>query len=131
MRKKQTGASMFVVVFILVTCVFFVILGFKSVPIVNEYLGIKKVVSQIQKEGANLSISEMKESFTTKAKFEYITVVKADDLVITKDGSNVTISVIYDAPVRLFGSNDATHLDLMFHFDINEGQKLSKDSSTE
>lgn len=131
MRKKQAGASMFVIVFILVTCVFLAIIGFKSVPVLTEYFGIKKMITQLATEGGNMSIAEIKESFTKKALVEYTGAIKEDDLIIVKDGSNVSISAIYDKPVRLLGDDGANHFDLMFHFEIHEGQKPSKSRISE
>lgn len=131
MRKKQAGTSMFIIVFMLVTCIFFVVLGFKSVPVVTEYFGIKKMITQLAAEGGNMSIAEIKESFTKKALVEYTGAISEDDLIIVKDGSNVSISAVYDKPVRLLGDDGANHFDLMFHFEIHEGRKPSKDSVSE
>lgn len=131
MRKKQTGTSMFAVSFILVVCIFFVVLGFKCVPVLTEYFGIKKMITQLVADGGNMSIAEIKESFGKKALIEYTGAIKEDDLVIVKDGNNVNISAVYDKPVRLFGDDGSNHFDLMFHFEIHEGRKPSKDSVSE
>lgn len=131
MRKSQNGASIFVVVFLIVICVFFVLLGAKSLPVVTEYFGIKKMISQLVQEGGNLSVSEIKDLFTKKATIQYTGAVVADDLDVQKDGNNVSINVSYDKPVRLFGDDSGNHFDLVFHFVINEGKKQSKDKSIE
>ncbi len=132
MRREQTGTSMIIVVFMIVVCVFLVVLGFKSLPVVTEYFAIKRMISQIVLEGGNLSLAEIKESFTRKATIEYTGAIKEDDLVIVKEGTSVSISAVYDKPVRLFGDDGGNHFDLVFHFEIHEGKKpSSKDTSIE
>lgn len=132
MRREQIGASMLVVAFILVVCIFFILLGAKSVPVVTEYFGIKKMISQLVQEGGNLSIAEIKDSFTKKSTIQYTEAVTADDLDIQKEGNQVLINVAYDKHVRLFGDDGSNHFDLLFHFEIHEGKKpSSKDKSIE
>lgn len=132
MRRAQTGVSMLVVAFILVVCIFLILLGAKSVPVVTEYFGIKKMISQLVQEGGNLSVSEIRDSFTKKSTIQYADAVTADDLDIQKEGNQVAINVAYDKHVRLFGDDGGNHFDLLFHFEIHEGQNSSlKDKSAE
>lgn len=132
MRKGQIGTSMLVVAFILVVCIFFILVGAKSVPVVTEYFGIKKMISQLVQEGGNLSIAEIKDSFTKKSTIQYTGAVSADDLEILKEGNQVVINVAYDKTVRLFGDDGSNHFDLLFHFEIHEGQTAAtKDTPKE
>ena len=123
MRHKQMGTSGIVIMLMVVIAVFFVILGFKTVPVITEYLGVKKMIQQLATENPNSSVREIKEAFIRKLTIEYVTAIKPDDLVINKDNGTLTIGVTYDKPVRLFGEDNGNHADLTFHFVIEEGKK--------
>lgn len=123
MRHKQMGTSGLVIMIVVAVAIFFVILGFKTVPVVTEYLGVKKMIRQLAAEHPNSSAREIKEAFTRKLTIEYVSAVSQEDLVITKENGSVSIGVIYDKPVRLFGADDGNHADLTFHFVILEGKK--------
>lgn len=123
MHHKQSGTSGLVIMIIVVICVFFVLLGFKTVPVVTEYLGIKKMIQQLASEHPNSSSREIKDAFARKLTIEYVSSVTPDNLIINKENGATSIGVIYDKPVRLFGEDQGNHADLSFHFEIFEGKK--------
>lgn len=123
MYRHQQGLSGVVVIIMLAISIFFVILGFKVVPVFTEYLGVKKMIQQLVTEQANSSPREIKDAFSRKLAIEYVGAITADDLVILRENGALSISAKYDKPVRLFGEDVGTRADLVFHFEIQEGKR--------
>jgi hypothetical protein len=102
MRKKQLGLSLSG---LMVGAVIFIVGGLlviKVLPSYMEFFAIKKVINSIASEkGGNLTVAEVRRSFDTRATVDDISTVKGADLEVTKEGSEVVISVAYRKEIPL------------------------------
>lgn len=131
MYRRQQGASGIAILLMIAIGVFFVILGFKVVPVFTEYLGVKKMIQQLVTEHPNSTPREIKDAFSRKLAIEYVGAIKPDDLIITRENGALAIAARYDKHVRLFGDDGGTYADLLFHFEIQEGKRALAGAKTE
>lgn len=105
MKNKQSGLSLISVLIVGAFLAFFLLLGFRTVPAVNEYMSIQRILPLVAEEGDNgASMSQMRMSFNRRAQIDDIMSVKGEDLIITKDGGRVLIEVAYERTVPVAGN---------------------------
>ena len=100
MRNGQYGISLtglLLGAFVLVVLALF---GMKLVPALLEYQTAKKVINSIATEG-NPSVADVRKSFYNRSVIDDITVIRAEDLDITKEGGELVISFAYRKEVPL------------------------------
>ena len=104
--KKQTGATMFGMMFVAAALVFTALIAMKVFPAYQEYFSVKTVISAMKQEPLNeMSKKAIQDSFNKRASIGYVSVVKGEDLTIEKDGSGQTVvSVEYQVVKPLFGN---------------------------
>jgi Domain of unknown function (DUF4845) len=102
MRKKQLGVSLGGLMAVSVVLIAIALVGIKLVPSYIEFFSIKKVVNAVatEKKGG-ASVAELRKSFDLRATVDAIDSVKGSDLEITKDGTDVVISVNYRKEIPL------------------------------
>jgi hypothetical protein len=105
LRERQRGVSLgglLVVVFIVV------ILGITSLKVIPGYIEYGKAKAAIDAIAAdrtkNSSVLEVRRAFDARATIDDITIPKATDLEITKEGGNVVISFAYRKEFPLFAN---------------------------
>ena len=111
-KRFQRGVSPVTVLVVgaLLACV--LLLGMRSVPVINEYMAVKRAVNRLAEEGeGGSSIAELRDSFDRRAQIDDITRIKAQDLNIRKVGNKTLIDVEYDAKVPVVGN-----VKLLFEF---------------
>src|SRR5690606_36322902 len=97
MKNKQSGLSLISVLIVGAFAAFFLLLGFRTVPAVNEYMSIKRILPLVAEEGDNgASMSQIRGSFNRRAQIDNIESVRGEDLIITKQGGCVLIEIEYD-----------------------------------
>ena len=105
MRKKQLGVSLGGLMFGAVIFIGLVLLGLKLAPSYIEFFSIKKAVNAIASEKAGgATVAEIRKSFDAHATIDAIESVKAADLEITKEGSQLVIAARYRKEIPLFGN---------------------------
>lgn len=105
MKNSQRGLSLVSTLIVGAFLAFFLLLGFRTVPAINEYMAIKRILPQVADEGNNgATISQMRSSFTRRAQIDDIVSVNGEDLVITKEGGRVVIRVAYERTVPVAGN---------------------------
>jgi len=111
LRERQRGVSLgglLVVMFIVV------VLGIMSLKVIPGYIEYGKAKAAIEAIAAdkskNSSVLEVRRAFDARATIDDITIPKASDLEITKDGGNVVISFSYRKEFPLF-SNVGLYVD--------------------
>ena len=107
--KKQQGMTFIGILFVGIILVFSAILVMKLIPPYIEYWSVKKVMDAIAKDPSlnNMSIREVRASFDKRASIDNITIIKGDDLDVSKDGGEMVASVEYPVKVPLFGNLSA------------------------
>ncbi len=84
--SRQRGASLFSMLFLAIVVGFVMLMGARVFPSVNEYLTIRKAVSQIMKAGPS-SPSDVRTAFERTSEVEYsIKTITAKDLTIVPVG---------------------------------------------
>ena len=97
--KRQRGLSLIAVIFFGLIAVFLIIIGFKIVPAVTEYLAIERAVQKIKNEAT--TVGEIRSAFDRFVAVDYITSISSKDLDITKDNDRVVISYSYSYSVPI------------------------------
>jgi hypothetical protein len=103
--NRQRGVSLSGLLVAAVLLALVALLGMKVVPEVIEYFQIVKTVKAIKSDpGATTSVVEVRKAFDRHADINNIKAITAQDLEVTKDGSEVVISFSYERRVHLFGN---------------------------
>jgi hypothetical protein len=99
LRSRQRGLSLVGLIFVGLIVVILLMLGFRIVPAVTEYIAVDRAVNKIRSEGA--TVPELRAAFSRYATIDDIKSITAKDLDITKDGDRVVISYGYDYTVPI------------------------------
>lgn len=114
-RRQQQGLSLVGVLIVASFAGFFLLLGFRSVPAINEYLAVKRIVKTLAEEGSNgATITELRRSFDTRGQIDDISSISGTDLDIYKQGGTVVVEVSYSRKVPVAGN-----VSLLFDFDAS------------
>jgi len=97
LRSRQRGLSLVGLIFVGLIVVMLLMLGFKIVPAVTEYLAVDRAVNKIRNEGA--TVRDIRVAFERYATIDDIKSIQSKDLDITKDGDRVVISYAYSYSV--------------------------------
>ena len=111
-RNGQRGLSLVGLLIVGAFLAFVLLIGFRSVPAINEYFAVKRIVNIIADEGNNgASMTEMRRSFERRGQIDDVVTITGKDLEIYKQGGNVVVSVQYDRKVPVAGN-----VSLLFDF---------------
>ena len=104
--KKQHGMGIYGFFYVLITVAIAGFVGLKAGPNYLEYYSVKKILASMALEEAKTvdSVKEIRNSFDRRATIAYVTVVKGEDLEVTKDGGETVISASWSVKVPLFAS---------------------------
>jgi len=100
--KRQQGVTLSGLLIVAIVLIAVAIIGFKLFPAYNQYLKVKKAVTDIAKnpEYSKGSIPEIKMAFGRRATIDDITAVR--DIDITRQGDRAIISASWTVKVPLF-----------------------------
>jgi Domain of unknown function (DUF4845) len=102
--SRQQGASLLSMLFLAIIVAFFMLMGARVFPSVNEYLTIRKVVNHIMASSPS-SPSDIRTSFDKASEIEYsIQTIKGKDLDIRPlgDSGNFKTSYAYNMEIPIF-----------------------------
>ncbi|MBN8440441.1 MAG: DUF4845 domain-containing protein [Thauera sp.] len=103
--KRQSGLSLISVLIVGGLAAFVILIGFRTVPAVNEYIALKRIIGVLVTEGENgASVTDLRRSFDRRREVDDITSVTGADLDISKDGSKTEIEVEYSRKVPVAGN---------------------------
>lgn len=101
LRARQRGLSFIGLIFVGVFLVAaFAIVG-QSVPILLEYVAIKKAANKAAKEGS--SVDDIRKIFDRAAAIDDISTITGNDLGITKRNDKIIVSFKYEREIPLAG----------------------------
>jgi hypothetical protein len=102
--KKQLGVSLSGLIMVCVVVILVLLLGFKVFTPITEYLAIQKIFKSLANDPEVKSggKGEFSRKWASYAQIENISAISGDDLEITRDGGNMTISATYQKKVPLF-----------------------------
>lgn len=95
--KKQAGVSLIGMLIIASLAAFFLLLVFRSVPAYSEYFSVKKILNAIASEATNeTSVAQLRQNFEKRAYIDYVETVGPKDLIVTREGGKVVLSMEYE-----------------------------------
>lgn len=98
--KRQGGISLISVLIVGALAAFVLIIGFRTVPAVNEFMAVQRIIKIVADEGDNgVSVAEMRRSFDRRSQVDDVSSVAGTDLEIGKDGGKTLIEVAYERKV--------------------------------
>lgn len=102
--QRQQGLSLISVLIVGALVSFLLLVGFRTVPVISEYLALQRAVRMLAQEGDNgVSTLELRRIFNQRAGMDNISSVSGVDLVITREGGKTQVSVDYDSKVPVAG----------------------------
>lgn len=105
MKRKQLGVSLSGLLIVSVFLAVLALLGMKLFPPVVEYFQIIKTVKAVAGDpSASTSVTEVRRSFERRASVDDISSVGAQDIEVSKEGSDVVISFAYEKRIPLFSN---------------------------
>jgi Tfp pilus assembly protein PilE len=104
MRKEQSGVTLMGLFIALAIVIVVALLAMRLVPAYMEYATAKSAIEAIARERTAQSPQEVRRAFDARAAIDNITVVKAADLEISKDGAGLAIGFAYRKEVPLFAN---------------------------
>ena len=97
--RSQRGASLMSMVFLAIVVGFFMLMGARVFPAINEYLTIRRAVIQIMKQNP-ASASDIRSSFEKTTEVEYsIHTIGPKDLQIAPVGDKLRTSYAYNVEI--------------------------------
>ena len=98
---RQRGTSLFGLVVIAIIVGFLCLMAARVFPSINEYLTIRKTVSQIMR-GQPSNAADIRSAFEKATEVEYsIKTITAKDLEITQAGERITTSFAYNVEIPM------------------------------
>jgi len=108
----QRGLTLLGVLVTGVAAAFVLVVGFRTVPVVNEYFAIKRILGVLADEAdKGASLIELRRGFDRRGQIDDIHSVSGSDLNIDKSGPRTVIEVEYTRKVPLL-ANVSLSIDL-------------------
>lgn len=105
MKARQKGMSLIGMLIVASLLGFVLVLAFRTVPAVNEYMAIQRIVKLVAEEGAGgVATAELRRSFDRRGQIDDVSTITGADLEISKLGGKVIIDVAYDRKVPVAGN---------------------------
>lgn len=106
MQNQQRGLTMIGFLFVAFVLVMVAMLGMKLVPAYIEFFSVKKILATMGQESdlKSKSNSDIRSDFSKRANTSYVTVVKPEDISITRSDGMPVISVEYEFRSKLVGN---------------------------
>jgi len=104
MRNKQLGIGLGGLMVGAVIFIALATIGMKVFPSYLEFFAIKKAVNAIAQEKRTASVADIRKTWDNRSTIDDINSVKAADIEITKEGSDLVISAAYRKEIPLAGN---------------------------
>lgn len=117
-RRTQTGVSLIGTLIIGCLLAFILFIGFRCIPVFNEYFALKRVVNVLATEATGgATPADLRRSFERFAYTDDISSVRGTDLRITRSGGVAVIETAYERKVPVAGN-----VSLLFEFYVTSGR---------
>lgn len=101
-KHSQRGLTLLGVLVTGALAAFLFVVGFRTVPLVNEYVAIKRIVVILADEAdKGVSPLELRRSFDRRGQIDDVSSVRGADLAIDRSGPRTVIDVEYTRKVPL------------------------------
>jgi Tfp pilus assembly protein PilE len=110
--KRQAGVTLIGMLIVASLAAFFFLLAFRSIPAYSEYFSVKKILNAIATEASNeTTVAELRRNFEKRAYIDYVETVGPADLIVTKEGGKIVLSMEYERRVPV-----VANISLVFAF---------------
>jgi hypothetical protein len=114
-RNKQQGLTLISLVLVAALLGAALLVAFKCVPVVTEYLAIVRVIKAVAEEGDQGEVmGNLKRSFDRRAVIDDISSIRGSDLIIYKQAGKVIVQAQYERRVPL-----VANVSLVFEFNTS------------
>ena len=101
-HTSQRGVSLLGVMIVGAFAAFLLIVAFRTVPVFNEYMAIKRIVGILANDIDNgTSVIEARRNFDRRKSIDDVSSVSGADLVIDRSGGKTVVEVQYARTVPL------------------------------
>lgn len=120
--KKQAGVSLIGMLIIASLAAFILLLAFRSVPAWSEFFAVQKILNAITQQATKEStVAQLRRSFEDRADIDYVENVKPQDVIVTKEGNEIVLTVDYERRVPVVGN---VYLVFVFHASSRGGRAV-------
>jgi hypothetical protein len=102
LRSRQSGLSIIGLLFFGLIVICLLLIGFRLVPGIVEYLAVDRAVQTIAQQDA--SVADLRDAFDRRAVVDNITSISSKELDITKNDGRVVISYAYSYQMHLLSN---------------------------
>jgi hypothetical protein len=104
--KKQSGMSLYLIMFLFVIAACSALLAMKVIPHYMEYKSIKRAIlgAANSEAGKSGTVSEIRKAFERNVSIDNIKAISNTDLEIAKDGNETVVSAAWSARVPLIAN---------------------------
>jgi uncharacterized protein DUF4845 len=121
--KKQAGVSLIGMLIVASLAAFFLLLAFRAVPAYSEYFAVKKILNAIVSESSNeATVAQLRQNFEKRAYIDYVQTVGPADLIVTKEGGKIVLSMEYERRIPVIAN-----ISLVFEFHPTTSGKPAAD----
>lgn len=114
---RQRGLSLISTLIVGCLLAFVLFIGFRCIPVMNEYFALQRIVRVLAEEGPDQSPADVRRSFERYAYTDDIVSVRGADLRITRGSSGLVIETAYARKVPVAGN-----VSLLFEFYVSSGR---------
>ncbi|MEE2731273.1 MAG: DUF4845 domain-containing protein [Pseudomonadota bacterium] len=107
-KNKQIGSSMYATMFIILVLIFIAVTAMKLWAPYFDDMAVKTALKNIAEEDATRSMGpkEIRTTFNKRLQVNGVELSK-DEIIIQKEEGEVTIQIVYERRVPLYGNIDA------------------------
>ncbi len=105
LRNRQRGVSLIGLLIVGGLLAFALLLAFRSVPAVTEYMAVQRIIKAVADEGnQGATMADLRRSFDRRANIDRVETIAGRDLDIYKQAGVVVIEVAYERRVPIAGN---------------------------
>ncbi|HRQ58807.1 MAG TPA: DUF4845 domain-containing protein [Azoarcus taiwanensis] len=105
LRNRQRGVSLLGLLIVGGLLAFALLLAFRSVPAVTEYMAVQRIIKTVADEGnQGATMADLRRSFDQRAYIDRVETITGRDLDIYKQGGVVVIEAEYERRVPIAGN---------------------------
>ena len=112
MRNSQRGLTLGGLLVVIFIVIMLALVGFRVLPAYMEFFTARNAIQAIARDKLTSSPTDIRKSFDNRAAVDDIRAIKASDLDISKDGSDIVIGFAYRKEVPLF-ANVGVYIDFV------------------
>ncbi len=118
-QSRQRGLSLISLMIVGGLLAFVLLIAFRTVPAINEYLAVERIARLVAEEGdGGASVTEMRRSFDRRGQIDDVSSVKGIDLAISKLAGKVVVEATYSRKVPVAGN-----VSLLFDFQVSSADR--------